>query len=56
MTEIDTKMTVMTKMKEFTEMTEMTKMTKVDGNQQQLIDFQDRGVTCSRSKIKLEQK
>ena len=37
-----------------TEFTEMTKMTKVDGNQQQLIDFQDRGATCSRYKIKLK--
>ena len=28
----------------------MTEMTKVDGNQQQLFDFQDRGATCQRSK------
>ena len=39
-------------MSELTEMTEMTEMTKVDGNQQQqVIEFQDRGATCSRSKM-----
>ena len=32
-------------------MTKLADMTKIDGNQQQLIYFYDRGATCSRSKI-----
>ena len=31
-------------------MTKLADMTKIDGNQQQLIYFYDRGATCSRSK------
>ena len=34
-----------------TKMTKVTKMTKaINQEQEQLIDFQDRGATCSRSK------